>query len=58
MKTVEEHAEILSMALQSRSNLYLCGFITETENDKIHERIKKYQNKYKISGKLIKNHYE
>ena len=56
--TREKYAEILSLALRARSDLYLCGFITESENDKIHERLRKYQDKYKIAGKLIKTQYD
>jgi len=55
--TIEERAEILSMAAQARSDLYLGGFLTERENDKIHAKIKKYQDKYKIDGSLVKTRY-
>ena len=58
MKSKEIHAERLSMALQARSDLYLLGFITEAENDKIHGRIKKYQNKNQVDGSLIKSRYK
>ena len=57
MKDKTKHAEIISLALKARSDLYLCDFITEAENDKIHKRIRKYQDKYKVDGSLIKTNY-
>jgi len=58
MKSKRTHAKILSMASQARSDLYLLDFITEAENDKIHERIKKYQIKNQVDGSLIKSRYK
>ena len=49
------HAKKLAQAIQARTCLYICGFITETENDKIHNRLVSYQDKYKVDGALIKN---
>ena len=57
MNSELEHAEILSIALQARSVLSLLGFITDAENDRIHNRLKKYQNKHKVDGSLIKSQY-
>ena len=58
MNSKLKHAEILSIALQARSDLSLLGFITDAENMKIHERLKKYQNKHKVDGSLIKSQYK
>ena len=58
MESKLEKAKILSMALQARSDLYLLGFITEAENDKIHIRLRGYQEKHKIDGSLIKTQYK
>lgn len=47
--------ETLAIASYCRSFLYYGNFISESENDKIHDRIKKFQdnNKIQISEKQI-----
>lgn len=39
---------ILAISANCRSFLYFRNFITDKENEKIHNRIKKYQDKHKI----------
>lgn len=39
----------LAIASYCRSFLYYGNFISESENDKIHDRIKKFQDKNKIN---------
>jgi len=48
--------KILSIAMRARASLYLSGFITETENDKIRQRMRKYQDKYKINESDLKDY--
>ena len=45
--------ELFARALQARRHLYFSGFITESENDRIHERMKKLQNKHEVCGVAI-----
>lgn len=40
---------IVAIACACRSFLYLSDFITEAENDRIHERIRKWLNKNKVT---------
>lgn len=44
-----KNREILAIASYCRSFLYYGNFISESENDKIHNRIKNFQDKNKIN---------
>lgn len=44
-----QNRKTLAIANYCRSFLYYGNFISESENDKIHDRIKKFQDKNKIS---------
>lgn len=43
-----KNREILAALNFCRTYLYFQGFLTETENDKVHSRIKKFQDKKRI----------
>lgn len=45
----KEDKKLLIKSNFCRSFLYFSGFITDSENEKIHNRIKKFQDKKKIS---------
>lgn len=45
----KEDKQLLIESNFCRSFLYFSGFITDSENEKIHNRIKKFQDKKKIS---------
>lgn len=46
----EQHnREVLAIASYCRSFLYYGNFLSESENDKVHDRIKKFQDKNKIN---------
>lgn len=46
---IPQEKQKLIKAMQARQTLYLLGFITEAEHEKIIARIKKFQGKYKIN---------
>jgi len=46
--------EILELAIKARSDLWLSGFISEAENNNIHERIKNYREKCKADEQMSK----
>lgn len=48
MFSKKEYRGILARYYFCRSFLYLSGLITESENNKIQERIRKFQDKHKI----------
>lgn len=45
MTQSEEDRATLAQANLSRSLLYMYGFLTESENEKVHERIMKFKKK-------------
>lgn len=45
----EEYKNILARLNYARSMLYMYDMITEKENDTIHRKISKFQDKHKIS---------
>lgn len=42
------YRETLAKANLSRSLLYMCGFLTESENEKVHKRIMAFKRKKNI----------
>lgn len=42
------YRETLAKAHLSRSLLYMCGFLTESENEKVHKRIMAFKRKKNI----------
>lgn len=46
--TNEEKRKRLAILIECSSILYLCGMITEGENEKIYQRISKWQDKNKV----------
>ena len=55
MKTKVNHAQVISDAMNARGLLYIAGFISESENEKIFSRIRKYQDKHRVNGSEIAN---
>lgn len=45
----EEYKKILAKLNYARSILYMYSMVTDKENDNIHKRISKFQDKHKIS---------
>ena len=45
---MKQNRETLAIAFACRRFLYLNGFLSESESDKVHERMMKYQNRMKI----------
>lgn len=45
----EEYKKILAQLNYARSILYMYSMVTDKENDNIHKRISKFQDKHKIS---------
>lgn len=45
MTTEEAYRETLAKANLSRSLLYMCGFLTESENEKVHKRLMDFKKK-------------
>jgi hypothetical protein len=44
----EEAKKLIIRANMARSSLYLMGFLTDSENLKIHTKIRKFQSKNKV----------
>lgn len=42
------YRETLAKANLSRTLLYMCGFLTESENEKVHKRIMAFKSKKKL----------
>ena len=45
----KERRKLIAIANKCRSFLYLNDFLSDMENEKVHSRISKYQDKYKVS---------
>lgn len=45
----EEYRATLAKANISRSLLYMCGFLSESENEKVHKRIMKFKEEKDIT---------
>lgn len=48
MTEEEAYRETLAKANLSRSLLYMCGFLTESENEKVHKRLMDFKKKKNI----------
>lgn len=48
MTEEEDYRETLAKANLSRSLLYMCGFLTESENEKVHKRLMNFKKKKNI----------
>lgn len=46
---LKERRESIAIANKCRSFLYMNNFLSDTENEKVHNRISKYQDRYKVS---------
>lgn len=49
MTQSEEDRATLAQANLSRSLLYMCGFLSESENEKVHKRIMKFKEEKDIT---------
>lgn len=49
MTKEEEYRATLAKANLSRSLLYMCGFLSESENEKVHKRIMKFKEENDIA---------
>ena len=47
-KEINTHKETIIRAMQARSILFLSGFLSESENQKAFQRIRKFQDKHKV----------
>jgi protein-disulfide isomerase-like protein with CxxC motif len=53
MKTKINHAQVIVDSMFARAALYFAGFISESENEKIFSRIRKYQDKHRVNGSEV-----